>query len=314
MRMKMFGGGLVKTSPRPQKQTSMRESVTVSRMWRLGDIIMCEPVTRLLGRQDRDVFFATRHEYFPVISSFSSPPKGMISHGMAGDNIVDLDVVGLVHPGFDSKIDAFLAAAKLSPENLTDEDKRPKIEVGKKHQIWAQGVISAKNIPERFVSMVLSSHDSRSPRSLSRKLFEEVCEGITEFYDVVVVGVKPTRLGLANDKIHNLTGCTPDVMSLAGIFSLSGAVVSVDTGTMHLAGAAGVPLVSLLGPTLPKDVCSYYSRTTCLFADPGSCSPCYDRGCDSPCLERIGAEEIVMQVEARVSSPDHPSTLISLGR
>lgn len=310
MRLELHGGGLVSSSPRKPKAPT-EGTVTVRRLWRLGDIIMCEPVCRLLSAGGERVLFSTRQEYYQVVSSFSAPPAGLMAHPISQGRVLDLDGVGVLHEGFPSKVDALLHAAEFDPYSLSEDQKRPTISVDARYQRWARGVISSRNIEEGFAVVVFSSHDAKSPRSLSRPKFEAVCSGLAEHCDVVVVGAKPVRLGGTNDHVHNLTGGTPDVMSLAGMFAMGSVVVSVDTGIMHLAGAAGVPLLSVLGPTRPEDVCPYYSRMTCLYADPGECSPCYDRGCDSPCLERLSPESIVREALARASHPDHPPSVVS---
>lgn len=78
---------------------------------------------------------------------------------------------------------------------------------------------------------------------------------------------------------------------LAALFSQADAVVSPDTGPMHLAAAVGAPLVALFGPTAPWRTGPYGPHRVLRLALP--CSPCFRRHCPDPqCLSRLAATEV----------------------
>ncbi len=87
---------------------------------------------------------------------------------------------------------------------------------------------------------------------------------------------------------------------LAALFSRAAAVVSTDTGPMHIAAAAGTPVVALFGPTAPWRTGPYGKghriiRTAC------ACSPCYKKSCalgTTACMRDITVEEVVGAVNA----------------
>lgn len=75
----------------------------------------------------------------------------------------------------------------------------------------------------------------------------------------------------------------PGVVSLVGtsleqlVSAIRGAhaVISVDTGTMHLAAALGTPLVALFGPTIPALTGPYSRSSPCKVLTSGiDCQPC----------------------------------------
>jgi heptosyltransferase-2 len=118
---------------------------------------------------------------------------------------------------------------------------------------------------------------------------------------VVLVGAKgdvPACLEVASDApAIDLAGRT-DLSTLAGILSQSRAVVANDSGAMHLAAAAGVPVTAIFGPTNER-------KTGPLRAAPEApapaivrtdvwCRPCMLRECpiDHRCMTRISAEHV----------------------
>jgi lipopolysaccharide heptosyltransferase I len=100
---------------------------------------------------------------------------------------------------------------------------------------------------------------------------------------------------------QRLPGTT--IVDLFAIARAARLMVSGDTGPLHIAGAAGTPLVALFGPTRaerngpwdPADV--VVSRTA-------GCECLYERRCRraSPCVEDITAGEVIAAVERRLSA------------
>jgi heptosyltransferase-2 len=89
---------------------------------------------------------------------------------------------------------------------------------------------------------------------------------------------------------------------LAGILGEAHAVVSNDSGAMHLAGAVGTKVVAVFGPTREQ-------QTSPLSAGPDApapvvithdvfCRPCMLRECpiDHRCMRRIAAREVLAAI------------------
>jgi len=97
---------------------------------------------------------------------------------------------------------------------------------------------------------------------------------------------------------------------LAAVFRRSAAVVSTDTGPMHLAVAVGTPVIALFGPTSPGYTGPYGPGHVVLRSGV-DCSPCYRRVCETTahekyaCMLRIQPKQAVEEVlrQVRRSSP-----------
>jgi len=73
--------------------------------------------------------------------------------------------------------------------------------------------------------------------------------------------------------------------------------VGVDTGPMHMAAMAGIPVVALFGPTHPERVGPYRARGVVLQANSIECLCCRRRVCrHMRCMEGISVETVYQQV------------------
>lgn len=88
---------------------------------------------------------------------------------------------------------------------------------------------------------------------------------------------------------------------LAGVLGLAAVCVSNDSGAMHLAGAVGVPLVSIFGPTREYETAPLTrprARSDVL-VHPVWCRPCMLRECplDHRCMKGIAPERVADAVD-----------------
>lgn len=122
---------------------------------------------------------------------------------------------------------------------------------------------------------------------------------------VVLVGdhgdtwVRPAFKGVAvDDRIGAYT--LTDTLSL---FASAGAVVSHDTGPLHLARLVRAPLVALFGPTMPREFVNQDERTVVLWGgDWLACRPCYNGRYFAQCDNHLCMKDIsVSQVSAAVA-------------
>jgi ADP-heptose:LPS heptosyltransferase len=92
--------------------------------------------------------------------------------------------------------------------------------------------------------------------------------------------------------IKNFCGAT-SLAELGWLLKKSDLLLSVDTGTAHIAGAANIPVVVIFGATSAKHWKPYSDKAVCL--EPKvDCYPCIGKKikCSRPiCLESIKAEE-----------------------
>jgi len=83
------------------------------------------------------------------------------------------------------------------------------------------------------------------------------------------------------------------------LLSLCDGFVGNDSGSMHVAGAVGIPTVGIYGSTNPQRTSPLGPRTKVLY-DQIECSPCLERTCrfgHYDCLRRIEAERVPAALE-----------------
>ena len=99
----------------------------------------------------------------------------------------------------------------------------------------------------------------------------------------------------------NLVGRT-DLRLLIGVLARCDAFVSNDSGAMHLAAAAGVPVTAIFGPTKERVTAPIGTHDVLLHQV--FCRPCMLRECpiDHRCMTRITSEEVFRSVERRLQS------------
>jgi len=134
----------------------------------------------------------------------------------------------------------------------------------------------------------------------SSRGFAEVADACFEnqgMVSVVVGGPGDKALAssiskFARHPVVDLTGRTR-LRTLAALYQRSRAVVSTDTGPMHLAAAVGVPLVALFGPTAPWRT-GPFGKGHQVIRLGLPCSPCFKHYCPDPrCMMDILPEQVI---------------------
>jgi lipopolysaccharide heptosyltransferase I len=105
-------------------------------------------------------------------------------------------------------------------------------------------------------------------------------------------GIEEIRAAMTG-KAASLAGRTT-LKELAALYERVEVLITTDTGPMHLAAAAGAPVVALFGPTAPWRTGPFGSGHRTLRTEI-ACSPCLKRHCDHghACMERISVEQVV---------------------
>jgi len=155
-------------------------------------------------------------------------------------------------------------------------------------------------LPQNYV--VLNIGATTSAKRWTPEGFASLAQGIMEHHAMPCVltggpGDIPTsRLIDARFRDHlvNLVGKT-SVPELKDVLAGAKAVVSCDTGPMHLAVALGKEVVTLIGPTNPGRTGPLKGR---IVRQDLPCMPCNRRRCKDPvCMKGITAEMVMQKLE-----------------
>lgn len=91
---------------------------------------------------------------------------------------------------------------------------------------------------------------------------------------------------------------------LAGVLAELELLLTNDSGPMHLAGALGVPVVAVFGPTDWRETAPLAARQR-LVREPVPCAPCKLRECpvDHACMKLVTAERVAAAAEELLAEP-----------
>jgi heptosyltransferase II len=106
----------------------------------------------------------------------------------------------------------------------------------------------------------------------------------------------------------NLAGAT-HIGDLPALLASCSLFVGNDSGAMHVAGAVGLPVVGIFGPTDPEGTAPVTPSFT-LVREPVSCSPCFLRHCpiDHRCMTGVSVERVVAAAQEWLRNPANPGS------
>jgi len=143
------------------------------------------------------------------------------------------------------------------------------------------------------------------PKRWPKEEFAKLCDALSEKYKtkVVITGAnKDKRLGedikkLCANKPVNLSGKTT-LKQVAAILKQAKAVISNDSGPMHIAVSQKTPTVALFGPTHPGITGPYGSSGYIVVQKKIDCPvPCYNKSCKKyRCMEAITVADVLEAV------------------
>jgi heptosyltransferase II len=128
--------------------------------------------------------------------------------------------------------------------------------------------------------------------------------------DVILFGA-PQESGMAariagamSHRAFNLVGTTR-IGELPALLSSCRLFIGNDSGAMHVAGAVGVSVIGIFGPTDPEGTRPMTPQFT-LIREPVDCSPCFLRKCpiDHRCMTRISVERVFEAARSVLLSSD----------
>jgi ADP-heptose:LPS heptosyltransferase len=132
--------------------------------------------------------------------------------------------------------------------------------------------------------------------------FLAVFQGMPETYQIILTGVHPTEIA---ENTYIKEHCPrptelfdlKNVRALAALIARATALLTLDTGTLHIGAATNTPIVAIFGPTTPDKYGPFSDNVTYVTAaDPPPCWPCdHNTVChgDNVCMHRLTPIQVV---------------------
>lgn len=203
----------------------------------------------------------------------------------------------------------------------------------KKDSDWAKEFFSEVGIdPNR---PVIAIHPEAGRRGEPRRRFPEdrlvsVADALVERYNAqIILTGAPSEVELSQQIASQtrspclVAAGNTQINQLTALFANTDLVISGNCGPMHLAAAAGTPVVALHGPTNPSQWAPWGNGHTVLYVDV-PCSPClnlgFEYGCSalsdgtSPCMHTIQVDEVLKACEKYLISGRGKSEQLAEGR
>jgi len=117
-------------------------------------------------------------------------------------------------------------------------------------------------------------------------------------------GMAARIVGAMRHRAFNLVGAS-QIGELPALLSTCRLFIGNDSGAMHVAGAVGVPVIGIFGPTDPEGTRPMTPQFT-LIREPVECSPCFLRKCpiDHRCMTRISVDRVFEAAQLLLASGD----------
>lgn len=146
--------------------------------------------------------------------------------------------------------------------------------------------------------------------------FSEVSERLLELdgkLDITLIGAKSDyeRAGRVMARIKHpsgrvVNGCGAfEIAGLKAVFEKGSLFIGLDSGPMHIAASAGIPVVALMGPQSPEVFGPRSAGRERVVYKAYPCSPCWQFGCvhnkgggAGRCISDITAEEVFMEAKS----------------
>jgi ADP-heptose:LPS heptosyltransferase len=242
----------------------------------LGNIIMLLPVLRKLSESSGPVVLETRREWATMLSVLV---PGIAFTDEASGDALDLDELtkGMVPKGH--RTDEFAELLGVEGPFSPVVFEVPEAWREKFHEYSGSVVLA----PE-------AGHDARQwPRENLRELSARLKGG-----PLVLIGLEGGD-GLSSD--HDLRGRL-SIEDLIGLFSVARALITMDSGALHLAMSVELPTIAIFSGIDPGFRIRPSQRVSVLHADM-DCCPCNkNETCDElyPCLARIRPELVLRKL------------------
>lgn len=240
----------------------------------------------LLARAPRKLGFDSMQELSGLFVN-EKIPEDMGKHAVARY----LDFIRYLDPESLVLRDSFEAGVIESFIPVGDEEEKKIMDLVKLHGLEGREFVAVN--PVAFWETKL----------WQERKFAQLCDLIVDSFRVSIVftGTGKEDLGpiqaMMRNPAVNMAGET-SLRELACLYRKAAALITTDSGPMHIAAAMGTPVVALFGPTDPARTgpCGKNHR---VIRKDLSCSPCFLKRCPTKeCMRRIEVEEVFQAVES----------------
>jgi heptosyltransferase III len=211
------------------------------------------------------------------------------------------------------KIESHLDALRRVGCPVHGEDKRTSLPAAPEAAKRIAGVLGEHHLqPGRFVLVHPTSRWLYKCWLPER--YADVINRLSAAGIKVVVTAAPSEIeqNFVREILRSVTARPVDLTGkltlpeLAELIRQAGAFLGVDSVPMHMAAAAGTPLVALFGPSNQAIWAPKGAHATVLSSSSRECLPCMKHGCGnsgySECLEDVSVERVVGELMGRFHS------------
>ena len=220
-------------------------------------------------------------------------------------------------PGKHEVLNFLSIAHKL---RCSTEDTTLAVWVGEAEHEWCQNLLAQEQMNPSAPLVVLHPEAGRRGeprRRWPRERYVTLADTLASRYNARIFLTGAPDEVAVSQWIAERTGCETvclagqtQVNQLTALFAQADLVISGNCGPMHLAAAAGTPVIALHGPTNSVQWGPWTDKATCLKATL-PCSPCLNLGFEyacqalpagtSPCMHTIAMSEVLQACEVYLS-------------
>lgn len=283
----------------------------------LGDVIMTTPTVRALKEkfENVEITYATNTRYLQgalvKVLQYNPDITEIIERELLDEGRYDL-VINLHCPCVHyekpenppvNRIDLFAkhAGVKLTDTTPRYFPRKDEIQVGKE--------FVEPMLPNKI--MMVQPFASSERRSLDQSKMKKAVTELYNIYGIKSIIVKHSSDFSTDVLWDNVPGSAllrdVDVREIAGVMTQCDMVLCPDSSLLHLAGAIGVPTVSIFGPTHPAARVNHYKNAVAIWMGESLAPcPCWYSACpiNSACWSMITTEMIVDSVVKHLDSTE----------
>ncbi|MCK5834204.1 MAG: lipopolysaccharide heptosyltransferase II [Lentisphaeria bacterium] len=226
--------------------------------------------------------FSNAREFAPWFYTKKVKPKSGITHAIDKNNLL---------------VDEFIVDRALPycfPELKTFEDCRKS----------ADDLISSSAIDRRKTIVAIAPQSRWESKTWPPKFFADVIQLVLEEVSSVEFWLLGTKAEASagneivslckKSVVHNLMGRT-NLVTMVELLRSSDALVTNDSGPMHIASALNKKVFALFGPTDPE-LTGPYSKTSMIYKGDIGCGSCRKKICSYPvgerCQDKVNAQQV----------------------